>query len=370
MDFYVVELYLLLLYITIILLYQYKYKITSLTKTTLEKQKNLSYLNCAFIFLSLMVMLRDVNIGNDTITYVSSYLRYTQGDTESRMEPGFLIMNKICKFCFESPYSIIVVTGGISMSLYYIFIRKYSNWTFFSVILFVFIGYFDSNMNLIRQSIAVGILCYSYRFLISKNLLGFITSVLIATSFHTTAIIFIFTWFVFRLKISKKSLLIFAILTISIYLFFSIVLSSVLSIIGKYEGYQESSYGEGGKLGSYFAVSIYIVFFIIIYIIYRLVGKIKFQQRRLDSLIMICLMGFGLQIISFNFNIISRIAMYFNIFQILLIPKVLMLLSHKNRIIISTILFTALNLYFWTKITLRPEWNLVYPYKTFLTEIF
>lgn len=366
MPFFILEIYLLISYIGIIFLYQHVSRVSNLSRTRILQQENISYLNWTFVFLAFMVMFRDENIGNDTSAYLNSYISYDPNSTESRYEPGYVLIYKICKFLFTTRYAIIVVTGGVSMYLYYDFIRKYSKWTFMAIMIFVLLGILDSNMNIIRQAIATGFTCYSYKYIVKKNILKFLICVAIASSFHITAILFVFVWLIRNLRITK-SVIIFAIgATIILYLGFSTFLSNTFLLFPQYDGYQDSIFGQGNRIGALFQTSIYIILLTSVGFVYLVVKPNKFNKGHFDFLILVCIIGAIIQFLSFKMSIVGRIAMYFNVFQIILVPNTLLLLSRRNRIIISLGILFFLNAYYWTMLLLRPEWNIIYPYKTFL----
>lgn len=365
MPFLIVEIYLLILYLVILISFRYISSTLSIPKYKIQKKENIAYLNFAFVFLAFMVMFREEHIGNDTFAYYYGYLTY-DSNTDSRYEPGYLFIYKICKFFFTTPYAIIFVTGGLSMLLFYIFIRSNSNWMFMSIMIFVFLGIFDANMNIVRQAIATGFTCYSYKYLKNNHLLKFLICIGIAVSFHATAIIFIIAWWFRKIKISKSIIFLALGVTILLYILFSILLSKVLILFTQYDGYQDSIFGQGNRIGALFQTSIYVILLINILLIYYLVGKKRFQNGNFDFLILMCIIGTIIQFLSFKMSIIGRIAMYFNVFQIILLPNLIMLVSPKNRIIISGSILFFLNAYYWTTILLRPEWNIIYPYRTFL----
>ncbi len=68
----------------------------------------------------------------------------------------------------------------------------------------------------VRQTIAMAIIFYSFKFIVEKRLGKFICSIFLASSIHFSAIVFIFAYYIYYLKINVKLLSIFMILSINI----------------------------------------------------------------------------------------------------------------------------------------------------------
>ena len=77
------------------------------------------------------------------------------------------------------------------MTGFSILIYKYSNSVWMSVFLFYSLGYFGASMNTIRQCIAMTIIFLAYHFILENKIKLFLISVILATTFHKTAIVFL-----------------------------------------------------------------------------------------------------------------------------------------------------------------------------------
>lgn len=365
MEFYVVEFLILGLYLFLILRLEYRNANSPVLDSRSLYSTEKTYLRIIFIFLAILVMFRENSIGNDSIAYFRGFQRTSEfGDT--RYETGFAVLLYLSKRISHYPYTIFITSGAIAMFLFYHLIEKYSKWFFMSVILFVFLDFFELNMNIMRQGLAMGVICLSYKYLLNKKLFKFITIVLIATLFHSSAIIFLISWFIYRLKLNFKNLAFSLCGLIVAYIMFDLVLANLFWGLDQYEDYRETIYGEGGRIGALFQASIYILLLIIVLIIRRKIGTKKFTEHHLDGLFYLCFAGAGFLLISFNMSVVGRIAFYFNIFQLILIPNILKLTTEKRRLNYVIVLILALNIYKWTILIMRPEWNIVYPYKIHL----
>ena len=114
---------------------------------------------------------------------------------------------------FTNNYSILLIIHSI---IFYLLVitsfKKYSPNIFLTLMLFytAFMGVVGSN----RQLLAVAVCLYSIEFILKKRPLFFTLLIIVATSFHSTAFVFIFCYFLnFNIKnISFLTLIIFSII--------------------------------------------------------------------------------------------------------------------------------------------------------------
>lgn len=362
MEFWEIELLIIALYLPICC--RYRFTLNPYTITRWQYRLDQWYLVLVMLFLGCTVCLRGNDIGNDTITYVQSFqhLSYSDYDSsKSRFEIGYLILCKFAWRAWSTPHSIILFTGLITSVLYYIFIRKYSKWYFLSLMLFFLLNYFDGSMNIIRGSVAASILTFSYRYLTEKMLIPFILTVLLAMSFHESAFIFFLAWPCLYLKLNSRTYLLIVFVTVVCSVFFELLLGAT-----KYESYENSIYGEGQKLGTYFKIGISGGLLYLTLLVRSIVGKKRFRNANLELPLIFMIVNFCFLVLSIKMNIVSRMGLYFGIFQIIAIPNAILLLpSGKRRLwIIIGVLFFA-NLSYWAIQIYRPQWNLCYPYHMF-----
>lgn len=319
-----------------------------------------------FLFLGLLIILRDENIGNDTIEYVRSFNRYRIWDFNNRFEPGYNLLQSVTKILSNNKFAILMSCGTITILLFYNFIKRYSKYYFLSIVFFVFLGFWGQSMNIIRQTLACAIIAYSYSFLISNKLFKFIVSVLIASTFHSTAILFLSAWFIKSIKLTTRNILYALIGVIALYASFSTVLQYTFMINDSYEGYSNSIFGEGNRTGALFQASCYVGLVIFALIIRNRAGVQTFRDNGLDTPFILCFIGAAILFMSYNMSIFGRIAQYFNIFQLILLPNAIRLLKVKQQYVVTSLLFIYVNLFFWITQILRPDWNRIFPYQTFL----
>lgn len=340
-----------------------KYSTSSIATESVNATRYLAFI---FLFLTLLVVFRDVSIGNDTGQYYSDFRHYKPWDFDNRYEVGYNILQSLSKILSSSDHAIFMTVGLISMMLFYNFIRRYSGYYFLSVIIFIFLGFWGSSLNIIRQVIACAVISFSYRYLLSRNAFKFIICMVIAASFHTTAIVFSIVWLIKSIKLSEKTLLLAIIGVMMAYTSFSALLAFTFSIDDSYEGYTDSIFGEGNRIGAIFQAVCYIGLVVFAWCIRLKVGAKKFRTAGLDLPFILSFLGAAILLMSYNMSIFGRLAQYFNIFELILIPNAVRLFRPLQQQFVTVVLFIYINIYFWVIQIYRPEWNLIFPYHTFL----
>lgn len=159
----------------------------------------------AIVILSLFAGFRNENVGTDVLVYVKPYLIYMHN-------LGFKwayqnLSSEILYICLT--WIIDVIGGNINTLLFVItFIISFLVYQYainnrketdvvltYAVYLFI---YFGITLNLVRQSIAMAIILYSMKYLRKNDAGKYLLCVLIASGFHSTAIIMLPLYLIYR----------------------------------------------------------------------------------------------------------------------------------------------------------------------------
>ncbi|MBQ9201475.1 MAG: EpsG family protein [Bacteroidales bacterium] len=109
------------------------------------------------------------------------------------VEPTFLLFSSLMKFIFpyDTGYSILIflfALGAVSLKLKAI--HDYSEFAFFSLLIYVCDYFLLHEIVQVRAGLAAAIAMMSFRYIISRDLGKFAAVILLATLFHYSAIIF------------------------------------------------------------------------------------------------------------------------------------------------------------------------------------
>ncbi|SFQ51630.1 EpsG family protein [Psychrobacillus psychrotolerans] len=344
-----------------------------------SKQKSLVLIILSFGLLAFLAMFRSIDVGNDTYAYFGLFQQINSGIEISafshRYETGFLYLNKFLSF-FSDDYQVIPIFSSIYI---YIlvgrFIFKYSKNIGLSVILFFALGYFDLSMSGIRQMMAIATLLLSYEALIKNKKFSFFFTVLLATSFHNAAVIFLLAYPLINSKIKRKHKISIVFLAGAINLTLPIILSYITLFLPKYSSYLDSTYFDGTLR---FATVVLILMNLTLYVLGESINsfylknnideglreKDTLNKRNLTSLFIFLSIVF--LFLSINGTILSRFTNIFGIFMIVYLPNELVKIKNLNlkAITVSSVTIVLMT-YLIIEQVYRPEWQSTYPYSFF-----
>jgi len=220
------------------------------------------------------------------------------------------------------------------------FIYKYSEEAYISVIALVSLGYFYFSLSGLRQTLALSIILFSYKYLIERRLIPFIIVIIFGSLFHFSAIVFLIAYPLSRMKIGWKQVVGVLAALVAAYLFRPqiIGLLSNLNMNDQYTYYLEH--------GTTLTISGFLIqLFIYLFCLYFKNDILKCDNKNL-TLYNLLFLGLVFQAFATVIAEFFRISMYFSIFSIVLIPKAIVAEKDKYlRVIIYFVVLAALILY-------------------------
>lgn len=149
----------------------------------LSKYNKFSYgFELAFFCLILFYGVR-YNYGNDYISYwqmfdeIASYRSFVLFDDSVRIEPGWILLNKIFSRC-GFPFLVFFLTIFQFLSIYY-FIKRFVPINKRYIALFIYLFSFDLmllELSMMRQTIAIFLTMYAVVFLLNQKFIFFSNS--------------------------------------------------------------------------------------------------------------------------------------------------------------------------------------------------
>lgn len=236
-------------------------------------------------------------------------------------ELGFRYSLKILGGISNSFTFFLLIFGLVWTYLYYKTIKEYSPFIMVSI-LFLLIGPFNQSIFVLRQHMAMAIVLISYKFIINGDLKKFLFTILLAFSFHYTAIVAIPMYFIYAIKNNKN--LVFLLITTAIIT--SIFTPILLNYFGREVFQDYSVYIDSEKKTN---ASGFILFAIVLLFYCFFLRKNIFNEgiNRLlfiNITIGVILLGSGI-----GFNPTGRLAMYYSSIGFLAIPKTIEYINNK-----------------------------------------
>ena len=227
-----------------------------------KKQKRQFYLICGFVMLFIMG-LRHYSLGSlDTLNYYNAMKRATGSISwENFYNPDYfevgaqLFIYSLSR-AFKDPQWLLVITSLIYIVAIFYFIDNNSNDIPLSITLYISLGLMIFNLQGMRQSIAMSICLFAYEQAKRKHLIKFLVLIIIAVTFHQTAIVFLPVYIVCRLKFSHKNMVIMFLISL-------LVITNASRITFIANSLFDRSYNTAINQGGFVAMLIYIIILII-----------------------------------------------------------------------------------------------------------
>lgn len=312
------------------------------------------------VIFILVLGLRSRDVGIDTPAYYSIFNIINSSDLSMsflRWEPGFVLVNKI----FSSDVKILILVLSL-LSIYHLFkfIYEQSPNITLSLILFIGLGFYFFLFNGVRQAIATSILTYSFKYLYNKKYIIWIIYFIFAISFHYTALIFLF-YFLFNYVSSKKILLLAWLSSLALTILPQLIIPLIQALEAiapqKYLYYLISLEIDSSMRIKFFVSQL---FFLMFYYCY-----IKISPSIEKQVLLISIYSVILSNILTHLGDLSRLSLYFEIFQIIAIPITINhYLKGNSRYLFNISTFVLVSLFYYRSIFINS--NGQYPYTSWL----
>lgn len=332
-----------------------------------KTHQNVIYLRTAFFVLWFMAAFRGLDVMNDTISYWGAYQAISRHgpSIKTHMEIGYVWFNYVISLIFPNPQTGYHVLLFLTSSLSYIAVEQYieKHAKTYGVCILAF--YFMDNFfltGIVRQSFATGIILQGLKQLDKKRYILFFLSVVIATSFHMTAIICLA--FVFFANRKYKIGIVAAVLGATAII---VVTKTVANIAYLFK--------PGTKyvidyIKNYQAVIITSTLYSALALLRFFVPNKKLEERHnksgqfsSDFYYYSIIITLAVTIISLRAPGLGRVSHYFHLAGMPYIANVTADIPNKRfSLWVKVIYCAAIWSYSTAALLLRPEWNHVWPY--------
>ncbi len=297
---------------------------------------------------------------------------YFSGNFE--FELGYTLLNAFVRLFTDNVQWLFLLVSFITSFLLFVSLPKYSNKLFLSLLTYFSIFYFVLDMSGIRQCIALNIFLYSIQFIINGRFGRYVLLILIAASFHTSALILIPFYFILKVNFKSYILLFVSLVGMLISLlkisWISIVLEKIIgaffvaAITGKLYGYGNRE--DVRSFGFGFVLNILILLFLIL-------KRKSFKDQKLFN-VFLNMYVVGLFFYYFTWELTemsSRFRLYFVISNLVIFPFIVDLykpMFKKYAVVMFTVCFS----FFYCRPYILGERKVIsyVPYQNYLIHIF
>lgn len=316
-----------------------------------------------FVMLFIISAIRK-HVGTDYGVYLNVYSSIQDRIYDGEgMEIGYFYLNKITKDLIGGEYTIFIVTSLIIMLLVYLTIKNFSVDPLLSTLLFMCIGTYIGSFNIIRQSIAIALILYSYKYCETKII--WIIPILVASLFHTTALMVIPFYIISKMNLKKEHYIIIGIVGVLLYLSYGRTVAYLTNFIEGFEHYQDSKFVTEGANPIRTLISIFILLFC--YLSYDEIN----EDRKIKFAFTMMVFGSICALFMLKGKIFARVVGYFDVFNILVVPYVVAKTKkyelRKFSLFVTISIVFCCSYYFYYSI--KTNQGDVIPYKTYISEI-
>lgn len=336
-----------------------------------KDEKNAKKWFVAIVLIMLVMAALRYGQGTDYFTYELWYNRQiTHG-----VEIGYVLLTGLLYQAGIPFAGCIAVIAAIEMLCFYVFIQKYSPYKLVSVLLLYPTIYLTYMFSLIRQSLALAVFCgIAIPFLMEKKYIKYCMGVLLAASFHQTALILLVLPIVLKFRYKQLALLTIPAAIVGVGSCLIDLRPLMIWFLGSRGAYYAATWGNT-DISIMGIVERTLMIFVIWWASRQYISGIRDEKTTLN-LCRIYTFGYILSLLAVRYQLLSsRLGAYCKITELVLIPRLMVEMDKKTRRIVMglLILYSFLFLYknIWSYIVQSGYQNVsvwTYPWITVFTK--
>lgn len=348
----------LIIWITLIFVYVYSsisrftVNINQITAQQEFNKPNKLLVLFVMVALALVSGLRN-NIG-DTFGYKLTYkIMSTAPIKLPNKEQGFYLLQRLLLEISSDPQILLLTTAVISNILLVTILYKYSKMFELSIYIYITSGLYLVSMNGVRQFLAGAILFTATKYLLDGRLVKYILVILLASTIHQSAIIFIPLYFFVRRQAWTKTTFLLLASAIIIVVAYNELSGAIFYAVGSDYG-QYKDFNEGGA--NVIRVIVQAVPLLLAYL-----GREKLREifPKSDYIVNMSLVGLVFMIISTQNWIFARYAIYFSLYSLIIISwSVKLFVKREQKLVYYSILvFYLIYFYYENHVALNTQYR-------------
>lgn len=299
------------------------------------------------IFVLVMVSGLRNNIG-DTELYMHSYKisTFSWESIDYSGDFGFNIYQLLLQKISLDPQVLILATAIITNLLIVIVLYKYSRIVELSVYVYITSGMFTTSMNGIRQYLAAAIVFIATKYLLNGSFLKYATIILIASTFHKTALVLLPIYFIVKREAWTKVTYILLTLAIFFVLGFNQFSGALFAAVEGTQYGHYSNFSEGGS-----SIQRVIVSAVPVMIAYLGKDKLRKIWPQSDVIVNMSIISVVFLIIATQNWLFARFNIYFGLYSLILISWIVKVFKENNqKFIYYSILLCYLFFYYYEQV--------------------
>lgn len=326
------------------------------------KLKKRTAIILSFLPLAIISATRSASVGNDAYQYTQLFNYYSSISWSEifgqGIEPGFIIFSKLISYLSKNSQWFFMTTSFLIIYLVAKIVYNDSKDIIFSAFIFTSYYFYFYSFSAIRQYIAIGFAINAFYYFKEKRTIKAIIYFVLSLSFHYTALILTPVIILLNLKMNKKNIAVFALVSILIGTMFRLIIVNIIMRFDRFSYYRysiDNFVGRGWDINIVLYIFILIMIVLGIYILKRdtkfetslFIKKIGYNNDYYDiySYLICMMMTLSLYMVSVSLTMAARASHYYAIFIIIYIPLILSRMTNSNQIVIRTVIKFMLFVY-------------------------
>lgn len=262
----------------------------------------------------------------DTYNYKQMFIKndFTWDFIKTQKDIGFGIFQMILKQYSQDPQIMVFTAALFTNVLIIIVLYNYSRLFELSTYLYITGGIHLVSMNGIRQVLAAAIIFTATKYLLNGNFIKYALIVLLASTFHQSALLLLPIYFIVRIKAWTKYTFLILSSAVLIVIGFNQFTTFLFAAIQDTQYSDYTNFNEGGA-----SIIRVIVSGAPLVVAYLGREKLRVVFPKSDYIVNMALLGLVFMIISTEQWIFARVAIYFNLYQLILISWIIEVFSKK-----------------------------------------
>lgn len=280
-----------------------------------KKKSQLLFCVITCLIVSLFQGFRSFSVGTDLTSYIPSYeiigeqIHNIENLNFLNYEPGYVIYNKLLYLLGFDKRGFLIITAMIIQIPIFYTIYKYSKNPFFSILIYFAFANFIITFSGLRQSIAMALCFFAYSFIKEKKIIHFMLNILVAATFHTSALFCMILYPLYYVKLDRKK--IFWMLCFLVVVF--ILKNKIIQLANT------MYYGDTKEIISTNAYTMFIMYTVLLLISYSINCLDSKYMGLRNFLFLLCLI-YAMAPVS---NIFTRLGYPISLYLTLFIPKII-----------------------------------------------
>lgn len=321
------------------------------------------------IFIPSIVAGMRFYVGTDYHMYVNAIFKNIAHNNSmfmTHLEWGYTTLNFVISRFTDNEHVMLFIVSFITTFFVYLALYNYRKYTSISMgmLIYMFL-YYQTSFNLMRQYLALSIVLYAFTLILNGRYKKSIIYIMLATTFHYSAIISLSLIGLYKVNFSKKSIIYYTLIAVSLiscFAFYEQIMSigfyfmGIFIEIDRYQRYIiDVNAGEFSLMITFLRLPVILLSFLFFKSLYTY----NKDNRLLIYLLIIDLILSHLAIKS---DYMQRIALYFALPKLLLLPQLFNCLKIESNKLYITIYLNGYLFFYWMYYYYYCNYSQTFPY--------